>query len=345
MRILFVSDLNDYSRGLQRFNTLKNLGHEILGIPTVPVPWRPREDFNFWEALTWRLRRPADLADTNKKITTSISEEKFDIIWIEKGNVVRPATLVLVRKKMPDAILISCSEDDMYGRHNRSKYYEKCLPFYDIVFTTKIYNLEELKYLGARRTELFLDAYDENLHQPIVLTEEEKRKFSCDVGFIGSYEEDRARQVLYLAEHGIKVVVWGLDWQKWIGRHPNLDIKNEHLYREDYSKAINATKINLCFLRKLNRDEVTSRSVEIPACGGFMLGERTKRHQEFFEEGREAEFFVSQEELLKKVRKFLNDDEGRKKIAEAGRIRCLQSGYSMREQLEKMLKKCSAMIK
>ena len=40
-----------------------------------------------------------------------------------------------------------------------------------ILFLTKIYNLAELKSLGAKERN-FLDAYDENIHRPMVLSEE-----------------------------------------------------------------------------------------------------------------------------------------------------------------------------
>ena len=133
------------------------------------------------------------------------------------------------------------------------------------------------------------------------------------------------------------VNIYGNGWGKWVGKYPRLIIHNKPLYGKDYVKAINASKINLCFLRKINRDEVTSRSVEIPACGGFMLGERTKRHLDFFAEGTEAEFFDSNEELLQKVKYYLGNEVSRSKIALAGRERCVQSEYSMRAQLDKML--------
>ena len=336
-RILFVGDLNEYGRCLQRYKALIDLKYEIMGISSVPVPWHPILDSTLYEKITWKLRLPADLTNANEKIVETVKEKKFDVIWIEKGNTIRPKTLFFIKKNFSSIKLVSCSEDDMYARHNQSLFYRWGLRYYDIVFTTKTYNLTELKLLGAKKTELFLDAYDEKLHRPYVLSGEEKKRFSCDVSSIGAFEEDRAMRMLDLAERGIKIIVWGNGWESWVGKHPNLIVKNEHLFKEDYSKAINATKINLCFLRKINRDEVTSRSVEIPACGGFMLAEKTKRHLEFFKEGEEAVFFDNNNELHDLIKKYLADDKARRKIAEAGRKRCIKSGYNHRIQLQKML--------
>lgn len=336
-RILFVGDLNEYGRCLQRYKTLIDLGHILEGISTVPVPWWPITDSGLIEKITWKLKIPADITGANRKIKEVLKKTKYDVIWIEKGNTIRPKTLRFIKKKFPSIKLVSCSEDDMYAKHNQSLFYRWGLRYYDIVFTTKTYNLTELKSLGAKRTELFLDAYDEKLHRPYILSEEEKKRFSCDVGAIGAFEEDRAMKMLYLAERGIKIVVWGNGWESWVGKHTNLIVKNKHLFKEDYSKAISATKINLCFLRKINRDEVTSRSVEIPACGGFMVAERTKRHLNFFKENEEAVFFETNEELYDLIQKYLADDEVRIKIAENGRRRCIESGYNHRIQLKKML--------
>jgi hypothetical protein len=345
MKILFIGDLNEYGRSFQRYQTLAELEYELTGLSAVPMPFVPGvHKPDFLDRLFWKIKMPLDSTGVNGKIRKAITENKFDIVWIEKGNTIKPSTLAFIKKKSPATKLISISEDDMYGRHNRSLYYDRGLSYYDIVFTTKVYNLEELKFLGAKRTELFLDSYNEKVHRPMALSENDIKRFGCDVGFIGTFENDRAEKMLYLAENGVNVVVWGNGWGDWAGKNPNLLIKKEPVYGDDYAKAICAAKINLCFLRKLNRDEVTSRSVEIPACGGFMLAERTKRHLEFFEEDKEAVFFGSNKELLEKVKKYLSDEPARLKIAAVGRERCLKSGYDMKSQLNEMLKKTTGTV-
>ena len=337
-KMLFVGDLNTYGRSFQRLKYLKSLDLDILEVSSVPIPFIPgKNKSSFWERLFWKLSIPIDLTRVNKRIKNEIKKNNFDIVWIEKGNTIYPKTLKLIKSLNPEAKLVSCSEDDMYAPHNNSLYYRLGLKYYDLVFTTKTYNLEELKKYGAKKTELFLDAYDEDLHKPMALTSSEIEKFSSPVGFIGSFEQDRAEKIFFLAESGFTVSVWGSGWEGLINKHKNLIIKNEVLFEEKYAKAICATKINLCFLRKINRDEITSRSVEIPACGGFMLGERTKRHLDFFEEGKEAEFFSNNEELLNKVKFYLNNEEKRITVSLAGRQRCVSSGYSHKQQLARML--------
>ena len=337
-RILFIGDLNTYGRGFQRCRTLKEMGHHVVAFSHTWVS-SPGciESPSLLHRIFWKLKIPLDTTRVNKQIRDAIGKSSFDVVWIEKGNMIWPRTLRHIKRHAPAARLISCSEDDMYATHGHSLWYRAGLCYYDVVFSTKTYNLAELKLFGAKETKLFLDSYDEKIHKPMNVTEVERERFSCDIGAIGAFEKERAESLLHLAEHGIQVNVWGNGWGGMVDLHPNLAVKNEFLFGEDYSKAICATKINLNFLRKINRDEVTSRSVEIPACGGFMLGERTPRHLEFFEEGKEAEYFGSNREMLEKVRYYLENNEDREKIARAGRERCLASGYSMRSQLAQML--------
>ena len=220
-KILFVGDLNEYGRSFQRYRALMDLGNEIMGFSMIPVPFIPGiNKSSFLERLFWKLKLPLDLTNVNKKIRQAVKSEKFDIVWIEKGNTIKPKTLRFIKKNQPQVKLVSISEDDMYAKHNQSFYYRRGLKFYDIIFTTKVYNLDELKSLGAKRTELFLDSYDENLHQSINLSKEDIEKFSCDVGFIGTFENDRAEKMLFLAENGIEFsAVQKQIFQKEFGSH------------------------------------------------------------------------------------------------------------------------------
>lgn len=84
-------------------------------------------------------------------------------------------------------------------------------------------------------------------------------------------------------------------WLKRVHRGPGI-------WHIDYAKALSCAKIGLGLLSKLAPDQSTARTYEIPSCGTFMLAERTGEHLELFEEGKEAEFFDSDEELLDKVK-------------------------------------------
>lgn len=223
-------------------------------------------------------------------------------------------------------------------RHNQSQNYLDGLKLYDVVFTTKSYIIDDMKRLGARNCFFVNNSYEESFHYPRSLSQKDYDRLGADVGFVGMWEEDRMDSILFLSRNGINVRVFGDDkWMRCSNDNPHLVIEGHGLFDEDYAKSFSAFKISLCFLRKKNYDQQTSRSVEIPACGGFMLAERTDEHKELFSEGEEAEFFSSNEELLYKCRYYLANEDERKKIANAGLQRCLQSGYSNYETMKRLI--------
>jgi spore maturation protein CgeB len=154
----------------------------------------------------------------------------------------------------------------------------------------------------------------------------------------------RGRKLLALARAGFSVRVWGNGWERMSDSHPRLRLERRPLFNDDYVRAICATKINLCFLRKANRDLQTDRTMEIPACGAFMLAERTAEHRRLFEEDREAVFFDIDDdrELIDKARRYLQDDAARRAVAAAARRRCEVSAYSHHDRVGGMLKECDA---
>ena len=60
-----------------------------------------------------------------------------------------------------------------------------------------------------------------------------------------------------------------------------------------------------------------------------MLAERTTDHLRLFEEGREAAYFSSPDELVAKVRHYLAHHDERRAVAAAGRERCRTGGYDL----------------
>jgi len=337
--ILFVGDLNEGNRSLMRAQILKELGGDIKLLTNTPVPFiagvnKP----TLYTRILNKLRFPRDEVGINKVLReVAKSEDIYDIAWFEKSTMLRPSTLKYFKNRSINTQIISLSEDDMYAYHNRSRYYQSSLNYYDTVFTTKLYNLDELKLLGAKDTKLFLDSYNSELHRPLIKYNLVKDK-EIDISFIGTYEKERADIILWLGSSGFKVVVYGNGWSSLVSKSQNITIMNKAILNEEYVRVINNSKINLGFLRKINRDQVTSRTMEITGCGGFLLAERTPRHSALFSEGEEAEFFSSKEELMKKIEYYLNNFGEIQRISKNGRDRCLRSGYDMKSQISNIFK-------
>ena len=287
--------------------------------------------------LGWPVYAAID-GGVRARINATPASNDYELIWLEKAVELDDTDLGWLRGNFPNALLVGFSPDDMNARHNRSEQFSRALHCYDLFVTTKSYNVGELKALGAPDVLFVGNGFDPAAFNPKPVAEAERHRLGGDVGFIGSFEEPRARSMFNLARNGINVRIWGNGWQNCPYSHPRMKVEQKALFGEDFSRACCSFKINLGFLRKLNRDLQTTRSVEIPGCGGFMLAERTDEHLALFEEGVEAEYFSTDDELLEKCRQYLECDEARMKVAQAGFDRCMRSDYTNLGRMRAVLK-------
>jgi spore maturation protein CgeB len=109
------------------------------------------------------------------------------------------------------------------------------------------------------------------------------------------------------------------------------------VYGDDYARALTGARIGIGFLRRSWPDQHTTRTFEIPACGSLLLADRTDEHREFFEEGKEAEFFGTEEELVDKAEYYSRKDADRLRLAGAGYQRCIRGKYSYIHRLHAVL--------
>ncbi len=334
LTIAFVGPLYVGSTTRQRLIAFEALGHRVLPVDIVPGPLAARR-----LTLGWRVKRRLfgdfDESRANERLLALPDAPAPDLVWVEKGLTIEPDTLRALRAKWPAATLVAFSPDDMFNPRNQSRQWRGGIGLYDLHVTTKSFNVDELRAAGARDVFFFEKGYSPEVHRPWPVTPDLRAHFGGDVGFVGWPEGARERSMRHLARHGVPIRVWG-PWPRW--KHaPNLAVEGRPLWDDDYARAISSFRINLGFLRRVNRDKHTTRSIEIPACGGFLLAERTDEHLALFREGVEAEFFGDDDELLEKVKYYLAHEDERARIAAAGLERCRRDGYDNHSRLARML--------
>ncbi|MFT5284215.1 MAG: spore maturation protein CgeB [Planctomycetota bacterium] len=342
LRILYVGCTGRSSRSLMAARAMSELGHDVQTVSSEALNSHGERCYDQdlkYRALS-KLGFPPDRQNANEIALARLASETFDVLWISKSLSTRPKLLQFAKENNPEIKTVFHSEDDMNARHNQSVWFRQSLPLYDIVFTHKSYNAnpEELPAYGARKVVMIDKCFDRNVHKPVQVDAADRERLGSAVGFVGTFELERAQLILRLAEAGIPVRVWGSHWSSWVGRHALMQVEDKILNATDYVKAIACTDINLGFLRRQNRDLQTDRSIEIPACGAFMLAERSHEHTRLFEEGQEAEFFADFEELRSKVEHYSNAPLERQSIGDQGRMRCIKSSYSFHDRLQSMLK-------
>lgn len=258
-----------------------------------------------------------------------------DVVWVDKGRWLFHSTLEEIKSRT-GAFLVHYTPDPAFVVHT-SRHFRSCVPLYDLCVTTKRYELEAYRRDGARDIVCTWQGMDDRFTRISECTAIENPERS-GVVFIGHREPHYEKILSSVVRAGLDLSIYGPGWHRprWRNSHLARAIKGGPVWGDAYVHALARAKVGLGLLCKLYPDQFTARSVEIPAAGAMLLAERTAEHQELFEEGKEAEFFVDTAELIDKLRFYLAHDAARIAIAEKGRQRTITQ-YSWARVLRSVL--------
>jgi hypothetical protein len=276
-----------------------------------------------------RLLRKWLSDELGRQVLRSAESFAVDLMVVYKGNLLPRWALEAIKARgvyclnvWPDGSMTIHGEEIL-----------ECLPLYDRILTTKSFGSRDLRGLGiGTPIEFVPDVYDPDMERTIEPQEADLAIMGCDVGFIGAWSPKKARylEAVVGKVSEARVRVWGGQWvaQRSLSRKLASAVEGHTVNGDLYALAIACTTVNLGLLSEIrpgasSGDLTTSRTFEIPACGGFMLHERTDEVLSFFSESTEIACFGDEEELADKIRYYLSHESEREKMRYAAHERCI----------------------
>jgi len=153
-------------------------------------------------------------------------------------------------------------------------------------------------------------------------------KVAGDVVFVGAKIADRGVFIDYLKDNGINVNVYGKGWD--VGM----------LTTEEMLAAYKFSKISLNFIKTIDgsgRFQLKARLFEIIMAGGFVLSEHNDELAEYFDIGHEIDTFRSPDELLDKIKFYLEKSELRMEM-QTRAARRVHKSYSFESNWRRYLR-------
>lgn len=341
--LLYVGRLRPGDNGPDRIAAIQSAGYAVEGFDTHAML---DSGLRLERSLTARWHIGRAVSRINQALMARAAQGGFDAVLVDKGTWLWPRTLRTLRAASRMSLAIHYTPDAQF-LENRSRHFFQGLPDYDLAVTTKDFELDHYRKTGAREVLLLLQGHGRRLRR--VPPDEIPAPLRSEVCFVGHCQPAYARLLSGLAAR-VPLAIWGPRWDREARRADWARgvVRGSGLYGADYARALSGAKIAIGLLSKRIPETSTTRSFEIPACGTMLLAERTAAHQALFDEGTEAEYFGSAEELCAKAEFYLRDDAARQRIADAGYRRSMSSGYTAEAQFgriaawlnERVLRNC-----
>ena len=281
-------------------------------------------------------RHPVFESDLNCELVDRAISFKPNLILVLMGFHIAPASLAAI-KAATSATTVNYATDDPFNKRIGTRNLVESIPSYDLYACTKRAIMDDVSRAGCNDVRYIRFGYKPSAHffDP-PRSAQELRSFGADVAFVGEGDADRLPFITSLVEAvpNLNLALYGGLWNLRSSTRPYF---RGGVHGREFRMALGGAKIAVNLVRRENRDDHVMRTFEGPACGAFMLNERTDDHLDLFREDHEAAYFSSAEELVDKVQYYLAHDAERERIRQAGHVRTLTAGHSYRHRLEEII--------
>jgi spore maturation protein CgeB len=293
------------------------------------------EKFNWW----FRSHRPARLGEFSRDVVKSFIQA--DARYLLSTGIAPLDADALDAAGRAGITRMNFLTDDPWNPQHRAEWFMRALPKYDIVFSPRRANLEDLRQAGCRNVRYLPFAYAPELHFPDPpVTPVDQAQYDADVVFAGGADPERAPYFSALIEAGVKVALYGGYWRRYSGTR---SADRGFASPEGLRKAIGGGRVAICLVRRANRDGHAMRTYELAATGACILAEDTPEHREILgADGVSAVYFRSLSEMIVKAQDLLRDQPRRQRLSAEVRARICGGGNTYRDRLETMLRLAGA---
>jgi len=339
MRVLFLGAGHPSSTSRHRAEAFRRLGHSVRHLDTIAEFGYRLAGFagRLHYHTGYRFLRGEVFRWVQDRV---LSQNEYDLCWVDGGEMLDPQSVYYLKDRCGRVILFN--HDDPTGPRDWRRFHtlREAISSYDICAVVRPVNVHEFKAYGARNVVCVFRTYDEVAHAPPADASPVPAELQSDVCFIGANYKGENRDIFlgHLIDRGINIAIWGDHWERspiWKKIAPHR--RGGSLFGKAYVDAIRGAKVCIGFLARRNRDEHTTRSMEIPFAGGLLCAQRTSEHLSLYEENVEASFWSDWEECAKNCVRLIADEKLRKRIRLAGMERVRRNRVGNEALIEQLL--------
>lgn len=327
MKILYVApkyDYGKYKRGFsfEHYNfldTLYNTGNDIVY-------------FDYMDIL-----KKMGKARMNNLLLETVRAEKPELMFVFLFEYELEPKAISQISKSGKVITVNWFADDHWRFDNYSRYWA---PHFNWVVTTDFQAVSKYHSTGYQNVVLSQWACNHFLYRNLEFDP------LYDVSFIGQAYGNRQTIIETIEKAGINVLTRGQGWASGrasqdemieiINRSRiNLNLANASVqYTADWVRFIDRYALYTPGVKRIwrmARSLVTSssaraqpifqikgRNFEIPGCGGFLITDYVKGLEEFYQPDKDIVCYNTVDELVKKIRYYLENEDLRRQIASNG---------------------------